>query len=260
MSMFSTFGNILGRPLSWFTQGRDDTSRTSRASMEGHDPESDAVESESPDVEPHEPSVLDVLVVRAMLNKACSLPPELLDTILDQAEYWPHSTTEWTGGPLTIYGGRTDRENVFLVCATHHPSPSHLNHVLTFGQLRSRPLGFTRTPDDPSLPLDYETTPAPPLMLNRPHSLETFQQAVSAPQPILEHPCRKIVFSIRSHDQGWGGDARHHGTYEGSWTWFDAGLEKFEADGGERRLQEADESEEPIGASNSELSPHQPVG
>lgn len=36
------------------------------------------------------------------------------------------------------------------------------------------------------------------------------------------YPCRKIIFDISSHDQGWGGDHDHRGTYRGSWTWFDA--------------------------------------
>lgn len=42
-----------------------------------------------------------------------------------------------------------------------------------------------------------------------------------------EHPCKKIVFSFKSHDQGWGGDPGSHGTYHGSYTWFDVGLERF---------------------------------
>ena len=43
-----------------------------------------------------------------------------------------------------------------------------------------------------------------------------------------EHPCRKIVFTIRSHDQGWGGNYANRGTFQGSSTWFDVGLERFE--------------------------------
>lgn len=43
-----------------------------------------------------------------------------------------------------------------------------------------------------------------------------------------EHPCRKIVFTIKSRDQGWGGGASR-GTYNNSFTWFDAGLEKVSA-------------------------------
>ena len=35
-------------------------------------------------------------------------------------------------------------------------------------------------------------------------------------------PCRKIVFTIQAHDQGWGGGTGCRGTYQGSYTWFDA--------------------------------------
>jgi hypothetical protein len=120
MSIFSAFGNIIGRPLSWFTGGGESTSS---ANIDGHGSDlagSDAAEagSDYKDVEPYEPSITDVLVVKAMLNKALSLPPELLNTILDLAEYWPHSTSEWSGGPLSIYGGRRGREDVFLVRTT----------------------------------------------------------------------------------------------------------------------------------------------
>lgn len=37
-----------------------------------------------------------------------------------------------------------------------------------------------------------------------------------------------IVFTLRSRDQGWGGNPEDRGSYRSSWTWFDAGLEKFE--------------------------------
>jgi hypothetical protein len=111
--MFAGFGNFIGRPLSWMT-GAVVGQPTSDANIDGHD--SNAV---GEDVEPpYEPTVVDVLVVKAMLNKAFALPPELLNTILDQAEYWPHSTSEWSGGPLSIYGGRPSREDVFLVIRT----------------------------------------------------------------------------------------------------------------------------------------------
>jgi len=43
------------------------------------------------------------------------------------------------------------------------------------------------------------------------------------------HPCRKLVFHIKSHDQGWGGEREDRGTYSGSFTWFDVGKEKIRA-------------------------------
>ncbi len=37
------------------------------------------------------------------------------------------------------------------------------------------------------------------------------------------HPVRKVVFTISSKDQGWSGENRmYHGTYEASYTWFEA--------------------------------------
>lgn len=33
---------------------------------------------------------------------------------------------------------------------------------------------------------------------------------------------RKAVFTFKSRDQGWSSYAEHYGTYENSWTWFDA--------------------------------------
>lgn len=59
-----------------------------------------------------------------------------------------------------------------------------------------------------------------------PKILEAWRK-LSMPDTQLEHPCRKIVFNIRSHDQGWGGRHVDHGTYEGSFTWFDVGLQQL---------------------------------
>lgn len=44
---------------------------------------------------------------------------------------------------------------------------------------------------------------------------------------MLARPCRRIVFTIRSSDQGWGGDHADHDTYNHSWTWFEAGVERW---------------------------------
>ncbi len=45
----------------------------------------------------------------------------------------------------------------------------------------------------------------------------------------MAHPCRKIVFDIVSKDQGWGGGRGDQGTFHDSFTWFDVGLERFDA-------------------------------
>lgn len=61
------------------------------------------------------------------------------------------------------------------------------------------------------------------------HDQNYFARVAKYPTPRLIHPVRKVVFKIKSHDQGWGGDAEAKGTYRASWTWFEAGLEKFDA-------------------------------
>jgi len=48
--------------------------------------------------------------------------------------------------------------------------------------------------------------------------------------PRSYNPCRKVVFTIKSRDQGWGSERRpHQGLYEHAWSWFDVGLERLEA-------------------------------
>ena len=39
---------------------------------------------------------------------------------------------------------------------------------------------------------------------------------------------RKVVYSFRGQDQGWSDYPQDHGTYASSWTWFEAGLTRFE--------------------------------
>lgn len=45
----------------------------------------------------------------------------------------------------------------------------------------------------------------------------------------VEHPCRKIVFTIKSHDQAYSGPQSGR-LYQDSNTWFDTGLERIEVD------------------------------
>jgi hypothetical protein len=69
----------------------------------------------TPDTEgsAHEPIIADVLVVKAMLTKGLSLPVEIIDTIVDLAEYWPHTTAETSSAPMAH--GSSTKENVFVV-------------------------------------------------------------------------------------------------------------------------------------------------
>ena len=52
---------------------------------------------------------------------------------------------------------------------------------------------------------------------------------------------RRLVFTYRSKDQGWSSYGEDHGSYRNSWTWFEAGLRKF--DRGEESLSLVDRPE-----------------
>jgi len=167
---------------------------------------------------PYLPTIADIMVVKQMLMKSFELPVELIDNIVDQAEYWLHTCSHVNysteDGPLSHTIGRSadseDPENEFL--------------------LRTDPLGFPAwPPQSPSLrsgkPL--HRTSIPPRRPGGELPPESFHKLMGYPSPLVQHPCRKIVFTIRSYDQGWGGNPNDRGTYHGSFTWFEAGLERW---------------------------------
>ncbi|KAK0730317.1 hypothetical protein B0H67DRAFT_477457 [Lasiosphaeris hirsuta] len=207
-------------------------SNTSRGS------ETDPSKQQDNSTHTYEPSILDVLVVKAMLNKSLLLPPEIIDNIVDQAEYWPHTTTEFTSnGDYSIRGGYHGPENELL--------------------LRSVPLGFPRWP--PRERAESHHPPTPPKPVGDEFPVETFQELIASPVPTLAHPCRKIVFTIQSRDQGWSGERQYHGTYNGSWTWFEAGIERWSRDeSGNEAGSEASSVPQPS-LNPADLSPVYPV-
>ncbi|KAK0199698.1 hypothetical protein DFS33DRAFT_184481 [Desarmillaria ectypa] len=113
--------------------------------------------------EDHIPSGDDVISVKRVLNHY--LPVEIIDDILDFAQYWPR-----------IH----ERRRIGLKAVAFHQ------------------VG------------------------------ETFPKAewcytVSPPIPQNAKVCA-VEFVIESCDQGHGGEPEHRGTYEGSWTWFEAAI------------------------------------
>lgn len=154
----------------------------------------------------YEPSALDVVVVKAMLTNGLRLPAEIVLSVLDHAEYWPHTTTTLDHS-FTVPSG-PGREDQFI--------------------LRSKPLGLIRRTHYDERYYSFTTAQAKPLSDGGDYSLAQFQQWIGGPTDTLEHPCRKIVFTLRSRDQGWGGQPQDRGGYRGSWTWFEAGRERFD--------------------------------
>ncbi|KAM0457409.1 hypothetical protein ACHAO4_003208 [Trichoderma viride] len=167
---------------------------------------------------PFEPTLSDVLVVRAMLAKTTILP-ELVGTILDYAEYWARSSAKAElnaviAARLVGQGEFDYEENQFL--------------------LRSYPVGLTERAyedeiDSVSAAMDgYFANFFPlPLPVFKEFDRDFFQRAIKNAST-LSNPARKIVFRIRSHDQGWTTDDVP-GPFTVAKTWFDAGIERFDA-------------------------------
>ncbi|RYO80224.1 hypothetical protein DL766_003658 [Monosporascus sp. MC13-8B] len=169
----------------------------------------------NPDNVVYEPGPKDISDVKLILEKVGNLPPEVVDIILDHAEYWACTVASvdyrnLPNGHLVIRGSRP-AENQFL--------------------LRSEPIGLSNwSPASPDL-WRRESTPrllGPEAEAESEYPRATLEALADDPVPSLEHPVRKIVFDIVSRDQGWGGERGNHGAYNGSFTWFDAGLERFD--------------------------------
>jgi len=111
--MWSIIRKAIGSQFGWVPEEEDE-----RMSM-SHSSEDVA--------EDYEPTIKDVLVVKAMLKTALRLPLEIVDSIVDHAEYWPHTSSYIRYEPnLKVSGrdfeGHDVSEDQFLVS----PSPSAL--------------------------------------------------------------------------------------------------------------------------------------
>ncbi|KAI1080092.1 hypothetical protein F5B20DRAFT_540748 [Whalleya microplaca] len=157
----------------------------------------------------YEATAQDVLEAKAVVAQASNLPPEIVDMIMDRAEYWATSAaaidySNTRAKLFTVRGGRA-HENQFL--------------------LRTEPLGLTKwSPSSEDL-WRAQSSPKP---LEAEYPQSKLLDLIDGPVSTLEHPFRKVTFDIVSRDQGWSGHGEDHGTYRKSYTWFDAGLERFD--------------------------------
>lgn len=63
--------------------------------------------------ERYKPSVDEVMAVKEALHEKSMLPFELVDSIVDMAEYWPHTTT--TNQQLTTIRAGRNHEDLLMV-------------------------------------------------------------------------------------------------------------------------------------------------
>jgi len=173
------------------------------------------------------PSVDDVLEVKGILFEVARIPIELIDTIIDEAEYWPHTSVDTSHyseeklNHLRAHGGSGGRskENKFIirslpigVLPEQIDSDTHLGITVGFTDNQLSPAAYTE-------PSESAKTTTEDLV----------HKWLSTSMIRGGKPCRKIVFTIYSHDQGWRDARAHNGIFDGSCTWFDVGLERLEA-------------------------------
>ncbi|KAL8780401.1 MAG: hypothetical protein Q9213_006486 [Squamulea squamosa] len=125
------------------------------------------------------------------------------------------------------------------------PNTTHASNLATFFCL-SRP-----SPSRPALPpeLILQILAHPSRwLLSDSVSMRTPKTVSANDIPIVTLPpftfakvnlLRRITFRFRSKDQGWSWDTENHGTYAGSWTWFEAVVP-----GGEIDMSNSDDSDD----------------
>ncbi|KAI8627926.1 hypothetical protein F5Y19DRAFT_440412 [Xylariaceae sp. FL1651] len=150
----------------------------------------------------HEPTPKNCAEVKRILTRVSNFPPELVDIVMDFAEYWACSVAS------IDYSVTANQQ--FSVHGTHNE-----DQLL----LRTEPLGLTTWHSTDHKRWQME---APPRRLEEEYPREELQCFVEGPPSTLEHPFRKIVFDIVSRDQG------HATETHTSWTWFDAGIDRFD--------------------------------
>lgn len=138
--------------------------------------------------EPHNPTPQDVHVARSLLRRF--LPTELVLQILTHASYHP-----------TIIASN----DTPLILSAIPPGPPR-DTPLTRGRFR--------------VPQRHQHRP------NHGARLYILTSAIPYENKAEDENLRvkRVKISIRSHDQGWGGEPGTQGTYTGSWTWFEASI------------------------------------
>ncbi|KAI1809995.1 hypothetical protein GGS20DRAFT_569320 [Poronia punctata] len=174
--------------------------------------------------------------VKSILSKASNFPPEVVDIVMDLAEYWACSEalldySQSSARNFSIYGSR-DGEDHFL--------------------LRTEPVGFTKWHPDNE---DQWKAAAPACKLEEEYEKEELEELIQEETSALLHPFRKIVFDIVSRDQGHTNEGSTRNTFQSSWTWFDVGIDRFD-----KRHKSSDESDIPAesetsGQSNAAKNP-----
>lgn len=153
----------------------------------------------------YHPTIVDIIQVKDLFTVVSHpLPIELVDQILDEAEYWAHSSVEVEDeDSVSISGNKM--------------------------YMRTMPFALPGTEGD----LKVAGTAYVGALYRRAGigAVEVGRaKGMAWLPPRGRNLARKIAFQIESKDQGWSGEPHNHGSYRGSYTWFDAGVENVSPD------------------------------
>lgn len=141
----------------------------------------------------HEPTIADIMTVKDLFCQVSSpLPIELVDEILDLAEYWAHGSVSLLWRDIIPGSRRDDGEYGKIKSDKMY--------------MRLPPLGMYGTDNDLIVDRDHDHTAALGDLYKSDELRGLFGKGKSQKKiwasPRGEHPCRKIMFDIWSHDQG----------------------------------------------------------
>ena len=136
----------------------------------------------------HEPTITDIMAVKVLFSQTSSpLPIELVDDIMDRAEFWARSsvTLRWHD---SVPGVRRDRGGDKQV------KPDKM-------YMRMLPLGMYGVDEDLILDKHGHAATIEECKVDE-YSAPGVSQKMARINTRGEYPCRKIVFDIWSRDQG----------------------------------------------------------
>ncbi|KAL8847922.1 MAG: hypothetical protein Q9221_007054 [Calogaya cf. arnoldii] len=179
------------------------------------------------------PSMVEVIGVKKLLL-ILKLPLEIVDLILDHAEFWPHTTCT-SQYRTVVFSYRKKPEDLRMprdlwirdwrslpFSMDHGPIPENFKLVPNNAfLLRTHPLGLeTREPVAPVRPSVVARWKQKLKRERRPKN--TSGPTWLPPRGL--HPCRKVVFEILSHQEAVDFSEPQYGD---SPTWFDVSVERI---------------------------------
>ncbi|KAL8997810.1 MAG: hypothetical protein Q9169_002981 [Polycauliona sp. 2 TL-2023] len=179
------------------------------------------------------PSMVEVVNAKRTLL-ALKLPLEIVDLILDHAEFWPHtsSTSQYRTVVFSSEGKRQDlwirdwRSLPFSM--DHGPIPDNYKIMPNNAfLLRTHPIGVET--QEPVLPVKASVVSRWKQRLKRDRRQRKDSSGPTWLPPRGLRPCRKVVFEILSHQEAIDFTEPQYGD---SPTWFDVSVERLLPDDG----------------------------